>query len=157
MAVSRPILVLGLGNSLQGDDGLSGRAVELLAQRELPAQTTVEAGGTPGWGLATRLQGWQQVILVDAAELGLHAGEWRRISLEDVHLEAGQRFLSLHNPGVVEGLALARSLGVLPECLILYCMQPGRTDMGIGLSPAVEAGLPGLVEDIFQELWKRQA
>jgi hydrogenase maturation protease len=149
-------LVLGLGNPLQSDDGLGGQAVELLARRGLPAGVTVEDGGTPGWGLVTLLQDWQRVILVDAAEMGLAAGEWRRISLENVHLDGGRGPLSLHTPGVADGLALAKKLQALPESVTLYGMQPEHTGLGVGLSPAVLAGLPGLVDSIYHELWKRQ-
>lgn len=151
-----PTLVLGLGNLLRRDDGLGVHAIEMLAERELPPIVTLQDGGTPGWGLVDCLQGWPRAILVDAAQMGRAPGSWQRLSLDDLSSEAGQPFLSLHEPGVVEGLNLARALKTLPEEVILYCVEPECIDNGTGLSPVVEAALPELVEDIYQELWKKQ-
>jgi hydrogenase maturation protease len=93
---------------------------------------------------------------VDAAQMGSAPGSWQRLSLDDLSSEAVQPFLSLHEPGVVEGLNLGRALKTLPEEVILYCVEPECIDNGTGLSPVVEAALPELVEDIYQELWKKQ-
>jgi hydrogenase maturation protease len=102
------------------------------------------------------LEGWSRVILVDAAQMGLAPGSWRRFHIGDISLEATQGALSLHNPGLAEGLALAQALQTLPEEVDIYCVEPESTADGVGLSPAVEAVLPTLVADIIRELWKKQ-
>lgn len=149
-------LIIGLGNPLRCDDGLGARAVELILQRELPPGVEVQDGGTPGWGLVSCMQGWSRVIVIDAAHMGLAPGVWRRFQMEDVDLVAGQGSLSLHEPGLAEAMALAKALGQLPEELAFYFVQPERTDEVAGLTPAVEAALPELVENILFEIGKRQ-
>jgi hydrogenase maturation protease len=128
----------------------------MIARRELPPHVIVKDGGTPGWGLTAYLQDWTRVILVDAAQMGEAPGSWRRLSLDDLALGDPQAFLSLHTPGVVEALSLAQALNTLPAEITLYCVEPERTDIGTGLSPAIEAALPELVEKIYQDIWKRQ-
>ena len=149
-------LVLGLGNPLRRDDGLGARVIEMLAEKKLPAQVTLIDGGTPGWGVATFLQGWSRVILIDAADMGLMPGTWRRFRMEDVSLDVSTRYISLHEPGLAEGLALGHALGMLPQDIILYCAQPERTEDGIGLTSAVEVVLPELVENILLDLWNKR-
>lgn len=145
-------LIIGLGNPLRCDDGLGARVIELILQRELPPRVEVQDGGTPGWGLVTSLQGWLRVILVDAAHMGLAPGTWRRFQMKDVDLEMGQGALSLHEPGLAEGLALAKALGELPEELVFYFVEPACIGEGTGLTPAVEAALPELAENILFEI-----
>jgi len=150
------ILVLGLGNPLRCDDGLGGRVIEMLAESKLPAQVVLIDGGTPGWGVATFLQGWSRVIVIDAADMGFLPGKWDRFQLDGVSLDVGSGHISLHEPGLSEGLALGQALGTLPQDIVLYCVQPERTEEGIGLTPVVEAVLSELVENILIDLWNKR-
>lgn len=150
------ILVLGLGNPLRRDDGLGGRVIEMLAESKLPAQVVLIDGGTPGWGVTTFLQGWSRVIVIDAADMGSMPGKWDRCQLDAVSLDVGSGHFSLHEPGLSEGLALGQALGTLPQDIVLYCVQPERTEEGIGLTPVVEAVLPELVENILIDLWNKR-
>ena len=150
------VLVLGLGNSLQADDGAGPRVVEMLAHHsDLPANVRVMDGGLPGWGLPSWLEGWSNLILVDAVDMGASPGEWRCFRWEDHEdwvLWMEDEALSLHQPGLANGLALAQALDMLPEKLLLYGIQPGNIEAGSTLSPQVSASLPGLVEAILDEL-----
>jgi len=149
-------LVLGLGNSLCLDDGLGGRVVDMLARQALPPGVEIQDGGLPGWGMATCLEGWSRVILVDAAYMGLEPGAWRRLRMEEVSLETNQGGFSLHSSGLAEGLALAQALQALPEEVIYYFVEPESTEQDMGLSSTIEAVLPELVDNILKELWKDQ-
>jgi hydrogenase maturation protease len=151
-----PLLVLGLGNPLRGDDGLGIRAIEMLAKRELPPEVTVADGGTPGWGLVSTLQDWSRVILVDAAQFGGAPGSWCCIHLDDLSLGDQQAFVSLHAAGVLEALSLAQALGTLPQEITLYCVEPERLENGAGFSPAVEAVLPEFVNQIYQDIIQQE-
>jgi len=64
------VLILGLGNPLLGDEGVGLRAVEELKGLELPDGVTVAEGGTTGLGLVSLMEGYQRVIVVDAADMG---------------------------------------------------------------------------------------
>jgi hydrogenase maturation protease len=149
-------LILGVGNALCGDDSVGPRLVELLAKRALPPGVLVQDAGLPGWGLPTWLEGWRSVFLVDAVEMGLAAGCWRRFRPEDVKLWLQEESLSLHQPDLACGLALAQALNLLPERLYIYGVQPAQTEPGAPLSPQVSASLTGLADQIILDLGKTQ-
>jgi hydrogenase maturation protease len=145
-------LILGVGNPLYGDDGAGPRLVEMLAEGGLPPNVQVQDAGLPGWGLPTWLEGWSRVCLVDAVDMGLEPGSWRRFRPEEVKLWLQDESLSLHQPDLACGLALAQALDVLPENLCLYGIQPAQTEPGASLSRQVSDGLRGLADQIILDV-----
>lgn len=145
-------LILGVGNPLYGDDGVGPRLVEILTERLLPSNVQVQDAGLPGWGLPCWLEGWKTVFLVDAVDMGLEAGSWRRFRPEDVKLWLQDGNLSLHQPDLACGLALAQALDLLPEHLYLYGVQPAQTEPGSPLSRQVSACLCGLADQILLDV-----
>jgi hydrogenase maturation protease len=144
-------LILGLGNPLRGDDGVGPRAVAELLRRGLPHGVEAVDGGTGGLDLLHLLEGWERAIIVDAAMLGRNPGEFLRFTPEEAHLVGSLVSLSSHTGGLADALALARALGrELPD-IVIYGVQPERMDWEEGLSPAVEAAVPRLVEEILGE------
>jgi hydrogenase maturation protease len=149
-------LILGVGNTLCRDDGLGIVAAEMLKERELPSFVTVEIAESPGWGLPNWLDGWSSVVVIDAVQMGKAPGEWRRFSPEDVKMIIEDEILSLHQPGIAAGLALADALNVLPEKLTFYGVEPVSTDFGEGLSPMITETLPNLINKIMDDIGKRE-
>ena len=150
-------LVLGFGNPLWGDDGAGIEAVRLLAEKEIPDGVCIEPAGLPGYGLAAWLEdasrsSLQRLVIVDAARMGQAPGVWRRFTPGEVRLIARGEIVSLHEADLSSGLALSQALGLLPEEVLFYAVEPGSLEDGPGLSPAVQDALPGMVEDIFLEL-----
>lgn len=146
------LLILGVGNPLLGDDGAGIRAVELLQQQNLPDYIQIQEIGTPGWGLGAWLEGRSSVILIDAVQMGLAPGTWRRIDLDEVQLLMEEPAFSLHQPDLACGLALAQELNILPGKLTLYGIEPADLEPGSPISPSVNANLPRLVESIVEDL-----
>ncbi len=145
-------LILGLGNPLRGDDGVGPRVVAELLRRGLPDGVAAVDGGTGGLDLLHLLEGWERAIIVDTALLGRRPGEFVRFTPEEAHLVGSLVSLSSHTAGLADALALARALGQrLPE-IVIYGIQPERMDWEEGLSPAVAAALPRLVEEILGEV-----
>ncbi len=147
----KPILILGLGNPLRGDDGVGPRVVEALEREPLPPAVEVMEGGTPGVGLLSLLEGRRRVIIVDAAEMGRAPGSLARFRPDEARLEGSAGGISLHSSGVADAFALARALKLaLPE-LVVFGVQPADTGWGHGLSPAVETAMASVVEAVSQE------
>ncbi len=65
--------------------------------------------------------------------------------------------LSLHEPDLAGGLALAQALDLLPEQLVLYGVQPAEVEPGAPLSQQVSACLPEVVDQILNDLGKCEA
>jgi hydrogenase maturation protease len=150
-------LVLGVGNILQQDDGLGVRVAEMLATHRLPEGVCVRDAGTPGIGLVTQMEDWSRVYIIDAAQMGETPGTWRRFTTDEVRLIAEGGVFSAHEADVASALALANAVGVLPDEVILYAVEPQQVGWGEELSTQVTAALPGLVDQILEELWKREA
>jgi hydrogenase maturation protease len=152
---ARDTLVVGLGNLLRGDDGVGVRVVQSLATQELPVGVELADGGTQGLELVNLMEGWQRVILVDAANVGQDHGQFVRFGLEEVRLLGSNEQISVHAAGLRDALLLAQVLGVLPEEVIIYGVQPASLDWDAGLSPQVEAAVPEIARCILNELYEQ--
>jgi hydrogenase maturation protease len=140
-----PLLVLGVGNALLGDDGagleLLGR---LRADLDADARFELVDGGTQGLALLGVLDGRAGLLLVDAVRRGAPPGTVH-VSRDPLALaspaERGPR--SAHGGNAAELLAAACCLGTLPPATWLVGIEPERLETRIGLSPAVDAALDG--------------
>ena len=144
-------LILGLGNPLRGDDGIGPRVIEEVTRRGLPEGVSSLDGGTGGLDLLNVLEGWERVVIVDAADVGREPGQFVRFTPEQARFVETADPHSLHRAGLGEALALANALGQsLPE-MTIFGVQPARVDWGQGLSPAVEAAIPALADAVLEE------
>ncbi len=145
-------LVIGLGNPLLGDEGVGVRVVEELRGLQLPDGVEVLEGGTAGLGLLALMEGYQRVIVVDAADMGHSPGHVVRFTPSEVQFKKTDASLSLHQIGLGEVLALAEALEMAPDELIIIGVQPGRIEGVAGLRPEVEGVIPKIIEIILDEL-----
>jgi hydrogenase maturation protease len=146
-----PLLILGLGNPLCGDDGLGVAAVEELLRRyQPPASAVVLDGGTLGLSLLPYLEDAEEAILVDAVRDAAPPGTLVRLSGGEVRPAVESR-LSVHQVGVADLVGAADLLGRLPRRLVLLGLVPASLDLGVGLSPAVAPHLRALVEAVAAE------
>ncbi|MCA9922262.1 MAG: hydrogenase maturation protease, partial [Anaerolineales bacterium] len=130
------VLVLGIGNPLRGDDGVGTAVISALQHMPLPPDVELVDGGTAGLEIVLLLQAYRRVIVVDAADMGLLPGEWRRFGGNTAVLPANEANTvgTLHGAGFAEALALAEALDVLPDELVVFGVQPQRVDWVEGLS-----------------------
>ena len=144
---SGTIIIIGIGQSLRGDDAAGLAAVRLWQQTyqvsSVHPNVQVELTELPGIGLLSLLEGTSVAILVDAVHSGARIGTIHELTenqLEAFTLEAG----SAHGWGVAETLSLGRKLmpSTLPGKLILFGIEAGQLNLGDTLSPEVESVLP---------------
>lgn len=140
------LAVLGIGQELNGDDGIGPFVIRAL-QAALPAgQDTVfciDAGPAPeNFTGALRTFAPVVIILIDAAEMGLTPGSIRRL---DWRLAEGFSASSHTLPLAMVAAYLEAELG----CdVVLLGVQPQSTEFDGSLSPLVrEAGIQ-LVQDL---------
>ncbi len=152
------ILILGIGQSMRGDDAAGLEAVRLWQQTypQTAQRVQVELFELPGLALLDRLEGMQAAILVDALQTDTVPGALHRLDSEELAAFTLDS-QSAHGWGVAETLALGRSLYPwLAQCRITLIGVAGRGFvMGAGLSPAVQAALPeaaALIEKEVQRL-----
>jgi hydrogenase maturation protease len=146
-----PLLVLGLGNVLCGDDGLGAVAVHLLERRyATPPGVSVLDGGTLGLSLLPHLEQAREAILVDAIRAEGAPGSFVRLEGDEVAPAVAVR-LSVHQVGVLDLLEAARWRDRYPSRLVLLGLVPQSLELGLSRTAAVEAALPGLVDRIVGE------
>lgn len=147
------IVVIGLGQSLRGDDAVGLEAVRLW-ERSYPgtanqAQVRVEYAESPGLTLLSLLEGAEVALLVDAIQSGAVPGTVH--FLKEAQWPAFlQGAASAHGWGVAETLALGRQSGLvdLPERIFLLGVEVEQVEVGAGLSPAVQRVLPEVAHRI---------
>ncbi len=156
---TRDVLVLGLGNTLLGDDGVGVHVVRHFADApDAPPGLRPLDGGTLGFRLLAALMDSDAVIVVDAAQLGDPAGTicfLDQLVLAE-HISHGGR-LSAHEAGLVDLLTLARLAGWAPTRLALLGIEPERIDWGEGLSPPVARSFPAVCRAVVRTVLAWQA
>jgi hydrogenase maturation protease len=147
-------LILALGNPLRADDGAGAAVIEALRGYRLPPGVELADGGTRGLETVLYFQGRERVIVVDAADMGLEAGEWRRFTLADIRLKSNDMALrgTLHYAGLAEAVALAEAMGALPAELVIYGIQPQSLDWQPGLSDVVRCAVEQVARQIAREV-----
>ncbi len=143
-------IVLALGSPLRGDDGVGAAVLQSLAESgAVPPDVRLQDGGTPGLDIALLLQGYRRAILIDAADMGLEPGDWRRLGDVPAQMASGH---TLHSAGLVEALALGQALGILPEQVTIYGIQPKHIDWTQGLSEPVRQAVPAVCQAILEDI-----
>ena len=146
-------LVLGLGNTLLGDEGVGVRVVEQLAQLgERPGVEWMD-GGTLSFTLAGPIAEADHLIVVDAANLQGKSGDLQVFLNEEMdHFIGSGKMSSVHEVSLVDLLSITALSADLPSPRALIGIQPLQVDWSESLSPEVEAALPGAVEAVQQLL-----
>lgn len=150
--MSRPVVVLGLGNLLMRDDGVGVFAVaQLEGDPRLPEGVRLLDGGTLGLSLLPYVQSAPDLVLIDAVRGDGPPGTLVRLEGDEVPGAVRER-LSVHQVGVADLVAGARLLGGWPERIVLCGVVPEEIELGVELSPPVRAAVPGLVAMVLGEL-----
>ena len=144
------IAVIGVGNTLRTDDGIGPAAIQCLRSTLPQGVVALACRCEP----AALIEAWRDAsaaILVDAAAPAGRPGHITRV--DDRRAFATMRpAASTHGFGLVEVLALARTLGAAPACVVIFAVEGLDFDPGGTLSPPVQAALPALLRAIGSEL-----
>ncbi len=149
------IKVIGIGQSMRGDDAAGLAAVRLWDEtyqvNPIRSHVQVELAELPGIALLDILEGASAAILVDAVRSGSSPGKVHVLyegQLEGFTGGSG----SAHGWGVAETLTLGRKLmpEKLPSQIIVIGIEAGQFEIGSNLSSAVDAALPEAALQIEQ-------
>jgi hydrogenase maturation protease len=142
------VRVIGMGSELRGDDG-AGVAVAKRLREEAGAAIDVRISSGESVGLIEAWAGAEDVIIVDAFHTGGEPGTIHRFEMRGP-LPGTPAPSGSHDAGLAEAVALAHSLGRLPEQLVVYGIEGACFDVGAPLSPTVRRAVETVCAHILE-------
>jgi len=138
-----PVLVLGLGNVLLGDDGVGCEVLRRTSEKYtgVPEVEFID-GGTQGLALLGYLAERRTLVLLDAFASGKSPGEVTVLTKREILKPGASRATTAHEGNAGELLAVAQLLGELPQQVLLVGIEPERVRTELGLSVNVAAAVP---------------
>ena len=151
----RRVVVIGLGNPLMGDDGL-GLAVldELRTGYALPPEVELVDGGTWGINLLPVIEDADELILIDAIDVGQAPGTFARLEHERLPRYLATK-ISPHQVDLRDVLGLAELRGTLPANTVALGLQPQSIELRNSLSDLLRCQVSMLAAAVVQELAQR--
>ncbi|HID06551.1 MAG TPA: hydrogenase maturation protease [Armatimonadetes bacterium] len=136
-------LVLGIGNTLLSDEGIGVHVLAHLRDQhpDLRNVSCVD-GGTLSFALAAEIQDHDQLIVIDAAQVGGKAGSVRCMEGRDMDRFLGAARRSVHEVGLLDLMDIARLTESLPGNRALIGIQPAVLDWGASPTAAVQSAIP---------------
>ncbi|HYA37403.1 MAG TPA: HyaD/HybD family hydrogenase maturation endopeptidase [Candidatus Methylomirabilis sp.] len=153
-------LVLGIGNTLLGDEGAGVYAVRVLQERHADrADLELLDGGTLSFTLAGPIEEADNLIVIDATQLQDAPGTVRVFEGEDMdRFLGGHRKSSVHEVSLLDLLTVARLAEALPARRALIGIQPEYLDWSDTPTANVARAIPAacdLVMDLI-ERWRSE-
>ncbi|MBA2624582.1 MAG: hydrogenase maturation protease [Acidimicrobiia bacterium] len=148
------LLVAGVGNIFNGDDGFGSEVAQRLQLAGVPEGVEVVDIGIRGVHLAYQLlDGYDLLILVDVVDRGEPPGT---VVVLEPELDAGAAPpMDAHRMDPAAVLGMLDDLGGSVERLVVVGCQPADLGEGIGLSPPVAAAVD-VAADAVRELVQEQ-
>lgn len=162
-----PVLVLGLGNPILGDDGVGWHVIDALERRlardtavgERIGQFELERLAVGGLVLMERMVGYRCAVLVDALLVGGPPGTLSVGPLNEVGCREAGHLDSAHDVPLTLALSAGRALGAqLPSDVMVVGIAVDVIDQfGDSLSPAVAAAVEPAVDAVIGILARQPA
>ena len=145
--------LVGVGNSSMADDGVGLRIVESIARSGLERGFEAVTIADEGMRLLIYLtEDTEKIVIVDAVDMGLAAGEYRLFKPEDVETEKRTTGLTTHEGDILRVLGLARELGFAVPPITILGIQPQSLGPGQDLSPALGERFDTYVRAAMEEI-----
>ena len=127
--------VIGIGNDLMGDDAIGPHIVRKLIRRKiLPEEVILIDEGRGGMRLVHHIKDKDQVIIIDAADIGKEPGEFTVFRPEEVESIKDLSGTNIHEWDLLKMLDLSKMMGECPEDIQILAIQPKDMDLGEGIS-----------------------
>lgn len=152
-----PVLVLGLGNPILGDDGVGWKVAEEVRSRLEGQQPPVEidCASLGGLSLMERMLGYDRAIVIDAIETGQYPiGHVSRFPLQALSNPTAGHTASAHDTSLLTALESARALGeTVPSQIDIIAIEvEQRYDFSEQLTPAIQAAVGVATRKVLEAL-----
>lgn len=140
--------VLGVGNTLKGDDGIGIVLLNRLRESEISGEVEFYEVGTSGMNILHHLKDLDTALIIDAIRSKGKPGESVFFSPDDVDNDLQVR--GTHDANLLEAIELSESMGERPEKVVIMGVIPESMELNEDLSPPLQDRLPEL-EDRLRE------
>jgi hydrogenase maturation protease len=116
-------VVLGIGNSIIGDDGVAFHVIEALQENPPPGDVTLTANDVSGLAILDLIADYDEVIIVDAIQTvnGI-PGEIYRLALDDFRIT--KHTISPHDVDLPTALEIGKILKInLPSKISIIAIE----------------------------------
>lgn len=141
-------IVMGIGNTLNLDEGLGVHAVKMLEERLSEKAPGVEFldGGALGLNLLPWVEEASHLLVLDAVNSRFSLpGQLMELEKDEIPLYRDIK-MSDHQITFQEVLGLAKFRDMFPEYLHLVGAHPVDLSIGVGLSPKIDELMPEILE-----------
>jgi hydrogenase maturation protease len=151
--MKKPVIVIGLGNTLMSDEGVGVRVVQRLSDfaNEFPLVDFVDAG-TAGLSILHLISGKDKAVFIDCAKMGEKPGTIRKFTPKDIQSTKVLAHQSLHEADLIKIIDLAKQLDQCPADIIIFGIEPQSVKPGCELSKTLAGKLDKYVNTICKEL-----
>jgi hydrogenase maturation protease len=151
----KQILIAGIGNTWQRDDGFGSEVARRLEGRDLPDGVAVIDFGTGGLDLAYQVMyGYDALLMIDISRQGGAPGTLYVMEVDEdevpSHVEDGDA-LNPHGMDPETVLRFIKLTGGWPGKVVIVACEPLTVEeMGVGLSPVVEEACDRAVDLVLE-------
>ncbi|MBJ7402142.1 MAG: HyaD/HybD family hydrogenase maturation endopeptidase [Bradyrhizobium sp.] len=136
------VTILGIGNTLLGDDGVGVHVVRHLQGLAADGKVGLVDGGTLSFNLLPTIEATDRLIVVDAAMIGDEAGTVDCLVGASLDAFLGSAKRTAHEVGLRELFDMARIRDLLPSYRALIGIRPLSMEWSESLSARVASALP---------------
>jgi len=150
----KPLLAIGVGNPLMGDDGVGCVVAEHLASDpRLPECAEVIRGGPDLLRYAGQMEGRRRVVVIDAVQGDTEPGSV--VIFDGACSGLDERQDHAHHLSAVQAIRLLE-MTTSVRCSLVG-ISVSSVAAGAGLSPAVNARMPAILDRVLRELGRGSA
>lgn len=152
MTKMRNISIIGVGNSIMGDDGVGIHAVFKLREMKFQSGIEVFDAGTDAFYALEAMDGKDKTIILDACKGNNEPGTLYRLICDPIDGKWNPAFrMSMHQMNFMD-VMITSGAYKLPHEIVLLGVEPELLDWSTELSAKVRAVLPLLIEMVIREL-----
>jgi hydrogenase maturation protease len=152
----KQILIAGIGNTWQRDDGFGSEVAQRLEHRQLPPEVAVVDFGTGGLDLAYQMMnGYDALLMIDISRQGGAPGTLYVMEVEEDDVPGGAvedgEVLNPHGMDPETVLRFIKITGSWPGKVVIVACEPQTIEeMGMGLSDVVEEAVERAVDLVIE-------
>jgi hydrogenase maturation protease len=152
----KQVLIAGIGNAWQRDDGFGSEVARRLEGRDLPEGVAVIDFGTGGLDLAYQVMyGYDGLLMIDVSRQGGSPGTLYVMEVDEDEVPGGSvedgEVLNPHAMDPETVLRFIKITGGWPGKVVIVACEPETVEeMGVGLSPVVEEAVERAVDLVLE-------